>query len=168
MSSTESADAAASAAGDSKASTVSGAGDAKAEAKAESKESKEAKGDGKDDKDSELRRQFEEKTLAELTTLEVRFGTSALAPELRLYSLLQQKAVYDKLVSVPEIAAELNGVCKPSFLKRFMVARNNDFEKTRDMIIASLDWRKKNLPIPYAEVYTELRKGKWFLRGVDK
>lgn len=80
----------------------------------------------------------------------------------------------------------------PIFVIRFCVARLFDLTKTIEMlevnpraaiIIIQVDgsiyvclsvrqnhftWRATNLPIPYSEVYPELKKGKWFVHGHDK
>jgi len=56
----------------------------------------------------------------------------------------------------------------PIFIIRFATARNFDLTKATEMLDNHFKWRAANLPVPYAEVYPELKKGKWFVRGHDK
>jgi hypothetical protein len=53
-------------------------------------------------------------------------------------------------------------------LARYLIARNNDFDKAKAMLESALAWRAKNLPVMKADCGSEFTSGKICTRGIDK
>lgn len=51
---------------------------------------------------------------------------------------------------------------------KFFCARDGDVEAAARMYRAAVAWRSAALPVPLAEVQSELRKGAFYVRGADK
>lgn len=84
--------------------------------------------------------------------------------EVRSSDLNTNKYTFDALVAIREEFPDIDD----ETLARFLIARNGDLSKSIPLLHGHLQWRATNAAIAKDEIAREARKGRVYLRGVDK